>query len=218
MNEETTETSQFTNLAPGKQSFIIDASIEEFSRRCFRAASLNKIVENAGISKGSIFNYFKTKNRLFEYIYRLAFNEIKEYLRTVRNETESDEFFTRLARIMEVGVEFIKIHPRLARIYFRIQNTGDAPDSNEIIQELHREAMRFIESIVESGITRGELRSDLNVPTVTFIIESILNRFLQAHYLNVLDPSFQLSPEVSPQWIQEFIKTLKQGLSTGLPE
>ena len=79
-----TNTNKFEHLSDVKQKSIIDASVSEFATNGFKNASVNKIVENAGISKGSLFNYFKSKSLLFEHIYSIAFNEVKSYLAKVR--------------------------------------------------------------------------------------------------------------------------------------
>ena len=124
--EKPEETEQFSQLPIEKKERITEAFINEFAKKGFRAASMNKIVERAGISKGSLFNYFNSKNQLFMYVYKVAFERVKEYLREVREETKDEEFFTRFQKIMEAGVTFIKKHPKLARIYYRILYTGDS--------------------------------------------------------------------------------------------
>ena len=62
---------KFEHLKDTKQQAIIDASVSEFANNGFKNASVNKIVEQAGIAKGSLFNYFKSKSLLFEYIYSI---------------------------------------------------------------------------------------------------------------------------------------------------
>ena len=100
MNSNNTSTNKFEQLAYLKQKSIIDASVNEFANNGFKNASVNKIVEKAGISKGSLFNYFKSKNLLFDHIYAIALREVKSYLTKVRDESEIDEFFTRFSKII----------------------------------------------------------------------------------------------------------------------
>ena len=206
------ETAQFNHLPAEKKSRITDAFISEFAKKGFRAASMNKIVEQAGISKGSLFNYFTSKNQLFMYAYKVAFERVKEYLREVRDETKDQEFFTRFQKVMEAGVRFIRKHPNLARIYYRILYTGDSPEGVAILQEIHAESMKFIGSFVEQGVERGEISAAIDVDKASFILESVLNRFLQVQHQNVLDPSLKLfgaSSEESERWIEEMVDLLR---------
>ncbi len=210
--EKPEETEQFSQLPIEKKERITEAFISEFAKKGFRAASMNKIVERAGISKGSLFNYFNSKNQLFMYVYKVAFERVKEYLREVREETKDEEFFTRFQKIMEAGVTFIKKHPKLARIYYRILYTGDSPEGATILRELHAESMKFIGSLVKQGVERGEISAGIDVDKAAFILESVLNRFLQVQNQNVLDPSLNLygaSSEESERWIEELVTLLR---------
>jgi len=217
MNLTETSTNKFTQLADSKQKSIIDASVNEFADNGFKNASVNKIVENAGISKGSLFNYFKSKNLLFDHIYQIALREVKSYLAKVRDESENDDFFTRFGKIINAGIVFINKHPRLAKIYFRLLNSDDSPHGKEIIQNLHSEAIRYLTDFVKTGIERNELRTELNVATVAFLMESILNRILQVHYLEIFDAKSILSKNDN-NWIDDIVNTLKTGLSTVSPK
>jgi len=211
MNSISTSTNKFEQLADIKQKSIIDASVYEFANNGFKNASVNKIVEKAGISKGSLFNYFKSKNLLFDHIYQIALREVKTYLVKVRDESENDDFFTRFSKIISSGITFISKHPRLAKIYFRLLNSDDSPHGKAIIQKLHSEAIRYLTDFVEVGIERNELRSELNPTTVAFLMESTLNRILQVHYLEIFDAKSELS-KIDSIWIDEIVNTLKIGL------
>jgi len=212
MNLNTTSTNKFTQLADTKQKSIIDASVNEFANNGFKNASVNKIVEKAGISKGSLFNYFKSKNLLFDHIYQIALREVKTFLAKVRDESENDDFFTRFGKIINSGITFINKHPRLAKIYFRLLNSNDSPHGKSIIQKLHSEAIRYLTDFVETGVERNELRSELNTTTVAFLMESTLNRILQVHYLEIFDAKSNISKNDNI-WIDEIVTTLKLGLS-----
>ena len=217
MNSTSTSTNKFEQLANLKQKSIIDASVNEFANNGFKNASVNKIVEKAGISKGSLFNYFKSKNLLFDHIYQIALLEVKSYLVKVRDESLNDEFFTRFNKIINAGVVFINKHPRLAKIYFRLLNSDDSPHGKAIIQNLHNEAIRYLTDFVETGIERSELGSNLNPSTVAFMMESILNRILQIHYLEIFDSKTNISKNDN-NWIYEIVDTLKTGLSPISPK
>ena len=64
----------FEKLPEQKKKKIIDACIKEFSKNGYVNASTNNIVLNAGISKGSLFNYFDNKKKLYLYILDYAIN------------------------------------------------------------------------------------------------------------------------------------------------
>lgn len=51
----------FYNLSEEKQEIIIKAAFEEFSKHQYMDASINKIVQNSMISRGSFYLYFEDK-------------------------------------------------------------------------------------------------------------------------------------------------------------
>ncbi len=130
----------------------------------------------------------------------------------MRDESANDDFFIRFSKGINSGVAFRNKQPRLARIYVRLVNSDDAPHGKAIIQKLHSEAIRYLTEIVETGIERNELRSELNPTTVAFMMESILNRILQVHYLEIFDAKSDISKNDN-NWIDEIVNTLKTGLS-----
>ena len=58
----------FFNLTKEKQDKIISAAKNEFTEKSFYDASINKIIKEAGISRGSFYMYFVDKEDLFVYL------------------------------------------------------------------------------------------------------------------------------------------------------
>ena len=55
----------FYNLSPDKKQRIIDAIIKEVDGKSFEDISINQIVKNAEISRGSFYQYFNDKQDIF---------------------------------------------------------------------------------------------------------------------------------------------------------
>ncbi len=60
-------TKRFLELDPEKQSRILHASINEFALYGYENSSTNRIIASSGISKGSLFKYFDSKEELYLY-------------------------------------------------------------------------------------------------------------------------------------------------------
>ena len=61
-------TKTFFNLSLEKQNKLINAGEKEFSRIDFSLSSINRIIQDADISRGSFYMYFKDKEDLYFYI------------------------------------------------------------------------------------------------------------------------------------------------------
>ena len=69
-------TELFNNLREEKRNAVINAALEEFGSFGVINASTNNIVKRCGISKGSLFKYFETKDDLCFYLFEMVTNEM----------------------------------------------------------------------------------------------------------------------------------------------
>jgi AcrR family transcriptional regulator len=199
---------RFEKLQPSLRHRILDAALKEFGRFGYGGASMNRLVKGAGISKGALFKYFGTKAGLFDYVYRASLGEIKEQLRAVRDGTQTEPFFDRLEKVI------------------RAVYTGDAPHGNRILSEIQGTSRRFLKTLIEDGVSKGELRKGIDAERTAFIIQSVLDRFLQAHYLEFMAPALDRPAtregsdpsSSSEKWILEMTDLFRTGIgSRALP-
>ncbi|SFG34799.1 TetR/AcrR family transcriptional regulator [Oribacterium sp. WCC10] len=83
-------TKRFEKLSEEKKKRILDAAKEEFARVSFEEASINQIIKNAGISRGSFYTYFEDKNDLLRYIFDEQDEMNKKFLRELVLENDGD--------------------------------------------------------------------------------------------------------------------------------
>lgn len=74
-------TKTFFNLPIEKQRNLLEASEREFSRVSFDEASINQIIQDAKISRGSFYMYFEDKEDL--YFYLLQKYQLKMYQKLI---------------------------------------------------------------------------------------------------------------------------------------
>ena len=79
----------FIKLSQEKKDKIINAAKREFTRANLREASIKNIVEEAGIARGSFYQYFESKEDLLQYLLKEHVEEMdKNVLKTIK-ETKS---------------------------------------------------------------------------------------------------------------------------------
>jgi AcrR family transcriptional regulator len=208
-------TSLFQNLNPEKREKVFKAAVSEFASKGYRNASMNSVVKVAQISKGSLFQYFRTKRDLFDGIVEMAVNEVKSYLKGVREESVPLSFRERLEKLLRAGFEFIDKHPLLARIYFHLLQSGEAPFGAERIRRLHRLSDEFLAELIRQSIQRGELRRDVDVDRAAFLLNSLLESLLRAYYTEHLasEPGlYKGKGEELERWVAAFLGLVTSGL------
>lgn len=87
-------TKTFHNLPADKKKKLIEASLEEFSRVSFNEASINVIINKAGISRGSFYMYFEDKEDLFRFLLENHKEAITDIFRTSFKQENGDIFLS----------------------------------------------------------------------------------------------------------------------------
>ena len=85
-------TETFTKLPEEKKSKIILSAKKEFSRASLKEASIKNIVEDAGIARGSFYQYFDSKEDLLQYLLKEHSEEMNKNLENTLKKTNGDIF------------------------------------------------------------------------------------------------------------------------------
>lgn len=183
----------FERLEEEKRERIMSAAAEEFASHGFHKASVNRMVGQLGIAKGSLFKYFGTKQGLFEYLFKRALSRIKAPLKDVRTRTEGMDFFVRLRAVSLAVGDFVAAHPRAYRIYLKMLFQEDFPMRDTVLRAVRDEFADFLGPIVQRAQEAGELRPDLPTEAVIFHVQTIIDRLLQAALVPGMDGGLNLS-------------------------
>lgn len=82
----------FLKLSREKQEKVINSAKEEFTRVPLQEVSIKNIVENAGIARGSFYQYFESKEDLLKYILKEKIDKINQKLQDEIQEKNLDLF------------------------------------------------------------------------------------------------------------------------------
>lgn len=215
-NALVTGTKLFNSLSPEKREKVFRAAVDEFASKGYRNASVNSIVKMARISKGSLFQYFRTKRDLFDGVVVMAVAEVKEYLKQVRERTAHMSFVERLGTLVRAGFRFIDEHPLLARIYFHLIQSGETPFGAERMLQLHKLSDEFMAELIRDAIERGEVRQDLDVERVAFLVNSLMETLLRAYYTEFLASGLGLyrgDTDELDRWVETFLQLVSKGMA-----
>lgn len=130
-------TDRFYRLPEEKKQIIREAAIKEFARVPFEKASINQIILNADISRGSFYTYFADKQDVVSFIFEDSKEQMKRQCQEILKDNNGD-YFTMLREIFEVFVAKLqqtKEMFNMARNVFSYQENanamgfGSAPDT-----------------------------------------------------------------------------------------
>jgi AcrR family transcriptional regulator len=213
MNFAELEKGTFANLAEDKQQAIIKAAIFEFASQGYQRASCNNVVKTAGIAKGSLFQYFGSKEGLFLFVFSLFIDKVKAAVKEAT--AHKDDFFDLIQAILSAGLQFIDSYPQYFQMYLRVLSEQDIPRREELLAEVRLFSKEYFGPHCQAAQKQGIIRDDIEVEMVIFILDATIDRFLQAYARPYLDSGLDLAGLGSEQLqerVAELLTLLKDGL------
>ncbi len=146
-------------MAKGIREKIIDTAWELFHEKGFSETTINDIIREAGISKGTFYYYFRSKDNLLD-----TLSEIldREYERLAKEEPEGMNAFDKLMWLNYEVHGFIQenIDYRLMSYLYSAQIVKDTGSS---LLDRNRFYFRYLERIMEEGRRDGVLTDEMTV-------------------------------------------------------
>ena len=164
-------------LDEGKRSLIFAVAAEEFARRGLYGANVDEVARRAGIGKGTVYLYFDSKLDLYKETLRDGASRLDRLFDAAL--AAADSFVERLAFLYTAAAEAVTQAAAPWRMYCDLVNTND-PDLVPMAVELEASSSRFYRRLVEDGQRRGEVRRDLPVPVLAYLLDNTFVQFFAA--------------------------------------
>lgn len=215
-------TQTFFNLPDEKRERIIEIALKEFATYTYGKASLSNIVAQAGIAKGSMYQYFEDKKDLYLYLLDLA---AKEKIAYIEKGVDSEaDFFTALEQIILAGTRFSLENPRLGRVMANIMGASGEVVLQEVLAQAQRMSVEYFKQMLIKAQERGNVRRDVNPDLLAHILYSIIGSALTDYLLAAMgisireflaDPKYvnNLSTENTRLIVGEVMKIIRSGFA-----
>ncbi len=152
---------------------IIQKGSGLFQVKGFTQTSIQDIVEELGVTKGTFYYYFTSKEELLMEINDRYINDVLEKQYAIIENPETDAR-TKIKEIITMLIKNIDKQGANAKIFFRELNNLNEKHLKIIVAK-RKEFYLNLQKVIEEGIKSGELRSDLRPDIVTFGILGICN-------------------------------------------
>lgn len=158
----------FFNLPDEKKNRIIECAIDEFSDFDFNTASINRIVENSKIAKGSFYQYFDDKLDLFKYVMEYISLKKIEYFSDALTLPQNVNFFKFLRDIFNMGIKFALENPKYSAIGDKLFKNDDL--RKIILGEMEEKSFMYMKILLEQGQSAGDIREDINIDLAAHLL------------------------------------------------
>lgn len=161
----------FERISDDKRRRVLESAKAAFARDGFAVASVNRIAQDAGISIGALYKYFRTKEDLFLAIIDESRALIMSTIRSIL-EAESG-FFERVEALLGAAAMSAREDPDLIKLYVACTSEELAPLAPELSARIESASAGLYRAMVEEAQASGEVRGDIDPRFAAFLVDDI---------------------------------------------
>lgn len=210
---------RFYRLPEEKRERILEAAAKEFSANGYDGASMNKLLEEAGISKGAAYYYFDDKADLFVTAVQHYSQELFDSIAFDPTRLTAENFWDKIADVYRQQFTGFAERPW---VFGMAKAGGSLPASSPstgsgdaepvaALVELWEQAQFLLAGLLQHGRDLGVIRDDLPEDLLLALLVAVddaHDRWLNAHWS-------ELSPQDLEQAAVRISDTLQRLLSAG---
>ena len=162
-----------------RRESIIQAAIEVFSKKGFRASAISEIAQTADVADGTIYQYFKNKEDLF---FSIPIEKTNEFRSQVELHLEGiTGAFNKLRKFIWYFLYFFKTNPEYGRLLMLEMRVSKSFVKTETYDFL-KQSVRSVLDIIMEGQREGVIRTDADIYVLRHLVlgtlEHMVSRWL----------------------------------------
>lgn len=166
----------FYKIAEDKRERLVREAARLFAERGFNQTDMAELARRAGVAKGSIYNYFQSKEDLYIHVCR---DGIERSRKAVYGEMDpSWDLFRQVEHIFRQGVRFVQTYPEYLILYDNISSAGMERFAEQMSLEVEKFTADYLKRLIHRDIRNGIIRGDVDVNLSAFFINSLYIVFL----------------------------------------
>jgi AcrR family transcriptional regulator len=153
---------------------ILEATCKCLGRKGMQRTTMRDICEEAGLSSGAVYGYFKSKDEIIEAVAELGRQNTRALL---ESHLTSEEAPAKLAEILVGAVEFLASEGagETTRVDLRLWAEGlDNPRIQELFLQAYANITEPIVEIVRDGQAKGEIETCLDPESVARVLAGVV--------------------------------------------
>lgn len=154
---------------------LIHAAIEEFAHRGFDGASLNRILDAAGMSKGQLYHHFTSKEDLFLSLADWSIAEKGRWLAQNLHLDGDPDFFDLIRANVIASLEFTRARPEIDRLSRALLAERDRPIFGAVTERVGYSADGPLDALIAQHHRSGAFQDALSLQFIQRLLAVILN-------------------------------------------
>ncbi|MEW9123188.1 MAG: TetR/AcrR family transcriptional regulator [Thermotaleaceae bacterium] len=182
---------------------ILQAALHIFSKKGYHNAKIEDIAMEAGIAKGTIYQYFSSKQDLFQQMFRHGVERYGQSLQEIA--TNESHIRDKLLALAQSHGKFLEEHIGMSEIMPK-ESKLMSKEMRCWVLEQRDHAFSSLEEMIEQGIALGEVREDTDKGVAVLAIIGSLFAYYEKESRNK-EMKFE---EISPMpWVDFILRALQ---------
>jgi len=192
----------------GQRDRILEAATRCFAQRGFHEATIQDICDHAGLSKGGLYTYFRSKDEILAALIEYNLNDAMRWATSAA--AQGTSALQRLERIAETLIESVldgngaKAQTPQLMLEVWAEASKD-PRLGDLLARGYDQWRTFIAQLFREGIASGEIRADIDPEVLAAIVVAMFDGLTLQESIT----------RTKVNW-RHVIVTLRQALSEGI--
>jgi AcrR family transcriptional regulator len=205
----------FLKLPVEKQERIMRASVSEFTDKGFDKGNIGEIANNAGVAKGSIYQYFENKKELFLYCVQWTMGVlVKKYVKQMVPDDKSSIFDYLYRNSKDIMLQMKE--ERDLVIFIQDVFLGKYQNlTNESMAYVNQLSEEYMLNLIRAGKSNGTIRKDIDDHILQLFITGVsykIKEYLMSKARNAGEDIIDEDYEVYEKDVLAMIELLKNGM------
>lgn len=190
-----------------KRQKILEAAVGRFGRVGYEAASMDGVAAAAGVSKGSLYDYFENKEDLFYAVFEW-FEEHVMRLSMERMASAGGSARTRFTAFADASVSAIadnvELFPVSLEVWAAAAKSGTRARFSDALQKLYGLFRTQVAAMLREAQAGGEIKPKIDVEAVAALVIGAVDGLMLQYWLD---------PKIDPRrWMNNFVTALFDGI------
>lgn len=208
----------WANLDAERRARVMQAAMAEFGRRGYSGGSLNVIAREAGVSKGSLFQYFEDKFDFFTYVAeQTALHVYDAMLPYLRAPVAGKTIVAHFLDLVDIWIDYMAEHPLERGVTAATTMERDPQVRLSVREPVHRLYAQGLRPVLDAARDGGEFRPDADLDGLLSLLVLLLLHLALAPFEPGLDAALELhhtSAATRSEQARRLVETLLVGVTS----
>ena len=162
----------FDKISEDKRQRILKVGIAEFSKKGLSATNINVVAKKAGISIGSLYNYFASKEDLYMAIADEGYRILEKVFSSI--DLSTGDMFDKLEKLVRAAIEYSRRYPELTQIYLDLSTESRSRLSERLSKKIEEISSNYYQYLIGESKKAGLIDQNIDDRIASFCFDNLI--------------------------------------------